>query len=207
MNFRGKPMKNSLFSSIFFACMIGMSTSCLHADSTYTLISYPQFDGQHLYQYSWSGTIATDGATGYIGSSDILSASLSITKAKGGEVHMATWGPEEASVAFGAGTLLATDAALFYSPSTLTGGSDEITITGISDMQVGYGIQGTPSDPLYLTYFGREPGGIWVWGERNDGFGYGGVFRIASRSVPEPSTLALLLTATLGGLLWWRRRK
>jgi hypothetical protein len=25
--------------------------------------------------------------------------------------------------------------------------------------------------------------------------------------VPEPSTLALLLTATLGGLLWWRRRR
>jgi probable HAF family extracellular repeat protein len=25
-------------------------------------------------------------------------------------------------------------------------------------------------------------------------------------SVPEPSTIALLLTATLGGLLWWRRR-
>jgi hypothetical protein len=29
-------------------------------------------------------------------------------------------------------------------------------------------------------------------------------FRVVS--VPEPSTLALLLTATLGGLLWWRRR-
>jgi formylglycine-generating enzyme len=29
-------------------------------------------------------------------------------------------------------------------------------------------------------------------------------FRVAS--VPEPSTLALLLSATLGGLLWWRRR-
>jgi probable HAF family extracellular repeat protein len=25
--------------------------------------------------------------------------------------------------------------------------------------------------------------------------------------VPEPSTLALLLTASLGGLLWWRRRR
>jgi hypothetical protein len=25
--------------------------------------------------------------------------------------------------------------------------------------------------------------------------------------VPEPSTIALLLTASVGGLLWWRRRK
>jgi formylglycine-generating enzyme required for sulfatase activity len=30
-------------------------------------------------------------------------------------------------------------------------------------------------------------------------------FRVAT--VPEPSTIALLLTASLGGLLWWRRRK
>jgi hypothetical protein len=31
-------------------------------------------------------------------------------------------------------------------------------------------------------------------------------FAIKGSAVPEPSTIALLLTATIGGLLWWRRR-
>jgi uncharacterized repeat protein (TIGR03803 family) len=48
--------------------------------------------------------------------------------------------------------------------------------------------------------------GSTLYGTTTSGgaFGSGGVaFAI---TVPEPSTIALLLTASLGGLLWWRRR-
>jgi hypothetical protein len=44
------------------------------------------------------------------------------------------------------------------------------------------------------------PGPDWTWGIDN-----GNTLWI--QHVPEPSTIALLLTATLGGLLWWWRRR
>jgi hypothetical protein len=41
----------------------------------------------------------------------------------------------------------------------------------------------------------------------NGGAGMNGQLIISYTPVPEPSTIALLLTASLGGLLWWRRRR
>lgn len=48
---------------------------------------------------------------------------------------------------------------------------------------------------------GHSPAG-YLWGRwyfQDDGS--------ANFTVPEPSTIAMLLTAALGGLLWWRRRR
>jgi autotransporter-associated beta strand protein len=40
-----------------------------------------------------------------------------------------------------------------------------------------------------------------------DNLHFSGTGKLNVTNVPEPSTMALLLTATLGGLLWWRRRR
>jgi uncharacterized repeat protein (TIGR03803 family) len=90
---------------------------------------------------------------------------------------------------------------------TATGGSGYGTLFQVNTDGTGYevlhaftgGNDGTaPWGGVTLngsTLYGMTVSG----GSRNDGVIY-------SMTVPEPSTIALLLTATIGGLLWWRRR-
>jgi hypothetical protein len=58
----------------------------------------------------------------------------------------------------------------------------------------------TDSDYGYINYL-YDSGGA-PYGPLGDYFTY----RQSTSAVPEPATIALLLTAALGGLLWWRRR-
>jgi uncharacterized repeat protein (TIGR03803 family) len=63
------------------------------------------------------------------------------------------------------------------------------------------------SDPVGTTpRGGLTHDGSTLYGLTRAGsqYGYGAIFAL---EVPEPSTLALLLTATIGGLLCWRRRR
>jgi hypothetical protein len=150
------------------------------ADITYSIANYPaDQNGASL-----SGTIVTDGATGSLSASDILSWSWTITPA-GGTPFTFSSSDAGAAVAI-SGTVIASQTAITIGASS--GPSNDFALynstTLVADLEYD---RDTGEDG----YFGANSAGQ-VWATTEPMMGGQDPWVIASNAVPEPGTLTML---------------
>jgi autotransporter-associated beta strand protein len=119
----------------------------------------------------------------------------------------------------GDGMLALLAANTYNGDTSVDGGTLSINVNCLSD---GAGVHISTGANLNLTFSGTDTVGLLyldglpvspgTWGSSQSGathidnVHFSGTGMLNVLAVPEPSTIALLLTASIGGLLWWRRR-
>jgi hypothetical protein len=199
------------------------------ANITYNFVDYPLDEAKNsgAVQCWLSGTIVTDGTLGdYVYTSHIVSVDFSISSAS-----FAPWGSFPADVDQLSGSsapmFYATSSSIlvpsgygvsFFAPSNVIMVGNSSLVTASKSLRYDrYGESEYRGSENYDWAYRDYPGEPWQHTYYNNAFGsdgapqgYGSIGNndpwVIATVVPEPSTIALLLTATLGGLLWWRRR-
>ena len=176
------------------ALAMGLSGQA-RADLTYNIMDYPADQNSA----TLSGYITTDGTTGYLAASDILSWSWTITPAGGTAFTLS-------SSDSGTSIFLENSVSLFATPGNLT----------IAEPPSGgnaFALEGPQSDLEYdrapndNAYFGSTPNGN-VWSNFHPVMGGTDPWVIATSAtaVPEPSSLTLVAIGAAGFAVAARRK-
>jgi hypothetical protein len=184
---------------------------------TYNLVNYPQYQNANSTgdQWSLSGTIVTDGALGAISSTDILSASITIsdgTTSYSGSADTSS-SPSIQSLVEVYG-LIASPAALTLPVNLNLNNLFSIAFLGTIE-QVLWGSPSYSNPPLPVSYYTYEGYGEIqqaLWTAVNPVLGGTDSWIIATAAtttVPEPSSVVLgvISLASVGGLVVRRRIK
>lgn len=186
--------------SLALAIALLISSTPALAAVTYKLVDYPQ------YQNGWtlSGSITTDGATGDITAGHIKAWDWTITQGNLSFSRDSTnseaefWPPLAEQKCFHA-----TSTSLSMIPgwwASLVYSTDP----GAADDDLGWNWISLDGGQTMQPYYFCAVDNTYGWAAWNTTLAGPNGWIVAT--VPEPSTIALLFAASLGGLLWWRRR-
>jgi hypothetical protein len=209
--------------SILAAVVLLITSNTWAANITYNFVDYPLDEAKNSdgVQCWLSGTIVTDGTLGaYSDSSHILQFNFQVGSASSGG------GGDPAPIMPISGPLFyATSSAIlvpsgygvnFYRYHDQPGNTTYFFIHE-SLTYNRFGEDSYSGSYSYNSGWRTLPGEAWHTTEYSGAFasdgapqGYGSIGNndpwVIATVVPEPSTVAMLLSLALGGLLWWRRR-
>ena len=195
----GKPQRRCPrgLSGLVALVIIAVSAAA-RADITYDLYDYPDLENG----YTLSGTITTDGAMGVLSPTDITNWDVNISQNSKLLVHA------DPSTGFiqNCNNLNADATGLWLATSP-----------GVNRFNVVDGVPRNDSVVIQYSfvpsldedeYLGQWPGHGGLWNDTNgSGFQPAGDFIIATPTVPEPSSIALLLAGAVALVaIAWRRR-